>query len=612
MKNKQDTAIVIVLFALLLGWMWFENKRGAERARAQQEARAIAQASAQPGSAPAQASLEAAPGSPTNAVVQPPADAAPATAPEAEAAPLPRLPEQNVTLTTAELALRVSSRGGTILSATLPLYHVQPDVTSGPVVLDFQSRPVLALEGLPGLPADADYRVVEGQDGATTVALSAESRQGLLVERRIEVLDTYRVVVTDRMRNTSASALSVPTNWVGLGVIQRGASKNEIVGADSLAAGAKQKVLHWETKLVGMLTGRTGGMGCGGAGAPIHASVTTPVAGAQEWVALKSRFFAQSFSSSTTNAGFRLQVDASTQPGLLPVARVSGAVAFPGFALQPGEGVERAYTLYIGPKKLAYLRKLGHRSNEIMEFGFFRWFCEPLVPTLNFFHRLIPNYGVAVILLTLLVRIVFWPLTHKSTESMKRMQALQPKLKALQVEFKDNAQKLQQETWKLYRENKVNPMSSCLPMLVQIPVFIALYTVLRSAVELRFAPFLWIVDLSEPENLFAGLLPGGFALNILPVLMAVTMGLQTYFTPSVGDPAQQKMMMYLMPGMMLFMFYSMPSALSLYWTFSQGVSIAQLWWQRRSSDVALAPAGGPPDDPEQGMTRQMRRRVGRE
>lgn len=606
MNNKQDTAIVIVLFAMLLGWMWYQNKQGVERA-AQARAR---QAVVQSVGAPATASLEAVPDS-TNVAVMTSEATSPDAAPQPEIAPVTRQPEHFVTITTDELALRISSRGGTILAATLPRFHVRPDIASEPVVLDFQTQPMLAFEGLPGLSAEADYRVIDGQTNATSVALTAESRQGLMVERRIEVQDTYRVIVTDRIRNTSTLPLTVATNWIGLGVVQRGASKNETVAADSLAVGVKQKVHHWESSLAGILTGRKGGMGCGGAGAPMHASVITPVVGPQEWVALKSRFFTQAFSSSTTNIGFRLQVDAATQPSAMPVARVAGAIAFQGFTLQSGEGIERAYALYIGPKKLSYLLKLGNRSHEIMEFGVFRWFCELLVPTLNFFYRLIPNYGVAVILLTLLVRIIFWPLTHKSTESMKRMQALQPKLKALQVEFKDNAQKMQQETWKLYRENKVNPLSSCLPMLVQIPVFIALYTVLRSAVELRFAPFLWIADLSEPENMLAGLLPMGLSLNILPVLMAITMGFQTYFTPSVGDPAQQKMMMWLMPGMMLFMFYSMPSALSLYWTFSQGVSIAQLWWQRRRSETDLIPPNGP-DNPEQGMTRQMRRRVGRE
>jgi YidC/Oxa1 family membrane protein insertase len=245
-----------------------------------------------------------------------------------------------------------------------------------------------------------------------------------------------------------------------------------------------------------------------------------------------------------------------------------------------------------------------------MQFGFFKWLCVLLVPTLNFFHALLPNYGVAIILLTLLVRIIFWPLTHKSTESMKRMQAIQPRLKEIQAQFKSEPQKLQQETWALYREHKVNPMSSCLPMLIQIPVFIALFTVLRSAVELRFAPFLWIADLSEPENLFPGLLPLVPALNILPFFMAGTMLLQSKLTPAMGDPAQQKMMMWMMPAMMLFMFYSMPSALVLYWTVSQVLAIVQLLWQKRRQ--ASAPTGGtPPAAGDTPLSRQARRRMAR-
>jgi YidC/Oxa1 family membrane protein insertase len=187
---------------------------------------------------------------------------------------------------------------------------------------------------------------------------------------------------------------------------------------------------------------------------------------------------------------------------------------------------------------------------------------------------------------------------------MKKMQELQPKLKAIQAQFKDNPQRLQQETWSLYRNEKVNPMSSCLPMLVQIPVFIALFNVLRSAVELRYAPFLWIGDLSEPEGLFANIFPFG-GLNILPIFMALTMALQSALTPSTGDKAQQKMMTVVMPVMMLFMFYSFPAALSLYWTVSQILSIVQMWLIRRSTqkkaEVIIPEVIDPP------QTRQMRR-----
>ena len=324
----------------------------------------------------------------------------------------------------------------------------------------------------------------------------------------------------------------------------------------------------------------------------------------QQWVAIKSRFFVTAFSSSETNCGFTATMSRDMAKQTYSLNEVSAAAVFSGGVLGQGETRTRDYTLFIGPKKLSLLQKLGNGMDAVMQFGTFTWFCKLLVPTLNFFHKIIPDYGVAIILLTFLVRIIFWPLTHKSTVSMKKMQELQPKLKELQKQFKDNPQKMQQETWAIYRENKVNPLSSCLPMLIQIPVFIALFTVLRSAVELRYAPFLWIADLSEPENLLAGMLP--IPLNILPILMAATMALQSALTPSTGDPQQQKMMMIMMPIMMLFMFYSFPSALSLYWTVSQVLSIVQMWMIRRNSTHKHdAESGGM--TVETPLTRQQRR-----
>jgi len=188
---------------------------------------------------------------------------------------------------------------------------------------------------------------------------------------------------------------------------------------------------------------------------------------------------------------------------------------------------------------------------------------------------------------------------------MKKMQEIQPLMKEIQAKYKDNPQRLQQETFALYKEHKVNPMSSCLPMLIQIPVFIALFNVLRSAVELRYAPFLWISDLSQPEALFASWFPFG-GLNILPILMAVTTGLQSAFTPSTGDKKQQQMMMVMMPLMMLFMFYSFPSALSLYWFLSNLFSIGQMWLIRRQT-AAQQKVVVPMEVIDPPQTRQMRR-----
>ena len=262
----------------------------------------------------------------------------------------------------------------------------------------------------------------------------------------------------------------------------------------------------------------------------------------------------------------------------------------------------------MGPKKQALLWDLDLK--DVMDFGMWRWLCYGMVWVLNLFYGMIPNYGVAIILLTILVRILFWPLTHKSTMGMRKMQELQPLLKEIQKKHKGNPQRMQQETWQLYREHKVNPLSSCLPMLLQIPVFFALFVVLRGAVELRYAPFLWIDDLSQPEALFASWFPFG-GLNILPILMAVTMALQSALTPSTGDKSQQRMMMVFMPIMMLVMFYNFASALSLYWTLSQVISIGQTWWIRKKYGTSSKPAEKDgvlePDAVEMPQTRQMRR-----
>ena len=305
-------------------------------------------------------------------------------------------------------------------------------------------------------------------------------------------------------------------------------------------------------------------------------SARVQVAGAQRWVAVKNRFFVTALASTTAaSRGFDATILRDTSATTYRPKSVAARAL-----LSTGGANVLESVFYIGPKKQALLWDLGMK--DVMEFGMWRWLCYPLVWVLNFFNSIIPNYGVAIILLTILVRLLFWPLTHKSTVGMKRMQEIQPLMKEIQAKYKDNPQRLQQETWALYRDKKVNPMSSCLPMLIQIPVFIALFNVLRSAVELRYAPFLWIGDLSEPEALFASWFPFG-GLNLLPILMAVSTGLQSAFTPSAGDRNQQRMMMVFMPVMMLVMFYSFPSALSLYWFLSNLFSIVQMWLIRRQT-----------------------------
>ena len=500
----------------------------------------------------------------------------------------PAVPEKCVTLENDDVKLELSSWGAVVKKVTLKNYAQKAGKVSDenpPVTFDFSDSPLGAGSG----DIEAfEIRRVEGRE-----AVFAKNGAA----RTIRLEDDYRIVFED---HGIGGAIS-------LGVMQMGGAKNDLLSVDSWAFDAgkgKEGVIHHgdddsplKPYLVGGLVG-----GCSGSkdATFMPTSTTLPYPGAQKWVALKNRFFVAAFCSSTAaNEGFEATVERDTASATYRPDAISARVR-----LSEDAG-DRTTVFFVGPKKQTLLWDLGMR--DVMEFGMWRYLCYPLVWVLNLFHALIPNYGVAIILLTILVRILFWPLTHKSTVGMKKMQELQPKMKALQAQFKDNPQRLQQETFALYKAEKVNPMSSCLPMLIQIPVFIALFNVLRSAVELRYAPFLWISDLSEPEALFASWFPFG-GLNILPIAMAVTTALQSAFTPSTGDKSQQRMMMIFMPAMMLFMFYSFPSALSLYWFLSNVFSIVQMALIRRATAREHAAQVIVPDeviDPPK--TRQMRR-----
>ena len=503
----------------------------------------------------------------------------------------PSVPEKIVTLENDEVKLELSTWGAVVKKVTLKKYAKDCGPISEenpPVVLDFSDSPLGAGETVEAF--EASEVTTEEKCNFVKFTSGAKSREILLMN-----LDSYKLQFRDVGMSGSIS----------LGAMRMGDSKNDLLSVDSWAMDAgkgKPGVIHHgddDSPLKPYLVGGLSG-GCSGsksaAGMPEETTVEYP--GAQTWIAVKNRFFVTALASCTEgNAGFSATVKRDMGAANYKPESVSVSVNF------KGDVTKRTTTFFVGPKKQSLLWDLGMK--DVMEFGMWRWLCYPLVWVLNLFNGWIPNFGVAIILLTILVRLLFWPLTRKSTEGMKKMQELQPLMKEIQAKYKDNPQRLQQETWQLYREKKVNPMSSCLPMLIQIPVFIALFNVLRSAVELRYAPFLWIADLSEPEGLFASWFPFG-GLNLLPILMAVSTALQSYFTPSTGDKKQQQMMMVMMPAMMLIMFYSFPSALSLYWFLSNIFSIVQMWLIRRQTAAKQAEVLTPEViDPPQ--TRQMRR-----
>lgn len=222
------------------------------------------------------------------------------------------------------------------------------------------------------------------------------------------------------------------------------------------------------------------------------------------------------------------------------------------------------FTLYYGPKDVTILKSVGSNLSEAIDFGFFKILAKPLHIVLNFFYKYVGNYGIAIILLTVILKLIFWPLTQKSYVSMKAMQTLQPEMKKLREKFKNDKEGLNRKMMELYKEHRVNPLGGCLPMFVQIPVFFALYKVLLDTIELRHAPFMfWLTDLSIKDPYY-----------ITPLVMGLTMFIQQKLTPSTMDPMQAKMMMA-MPVVFTFMFLNFPAGLVIYWLVNNLLTIFQ-------------------------------------
>jgi YidC/Oxa1 family membrane protein insertase len=262
----------------------------------------------------------------------------------------------------------------------------------------------------------------------------------------------------------------------------------------------------------------------------------------------------------------------------------------PAQTLAPGQSIEITDRMFAGAKEVSLLERYQAEFgiplfDRAVDFGWFYFLTKPIFHILHFFYKHIGNYGVAILLLTLLVKLLFFPLANKSYTSMSKMKKLQPEMMRLREQYGDDKVRMNQELMALYKKEKVNPMSGCLPIVVQIPVFFALYKVLFVSIEMRHAPFFgWIHDLSAPDpttlfNLF-GLIPWDpphfLHIGVWPLIMGLTMLLQQRLNPQPADPMQARVMMFL-PVMFIFLFAAFPAGLVIYWTWNNILSVAQQW-----------------------------------
>ena len=326
------------------------------------------------------------------------------------------------------------------------------------------------------------------------------------------------------------------------------------------------------------------------------------------WAAAKNQFFTSILTPEVPGNGLlalpvRLESESVSVAGR---EGITGGIEFDLEFVKPYSERSLRLHYYVGPKEYSRLSRLEERQDLVMQFGLFGFIVKGMLYMLLGLHSVMGNYGVAIIFLTIIIRLLLWPLTAKAANSSKKMQKLQGPLQELRERYKDNKEKLQRETMKLWKEHGVNPLASCLPMLVQLPIFISFFYMLRSASELRFAGFIWIDDLSLPDTIAT---IGGFPFNPLPLVMAVSMFYQMRMTPMNVDPVQQKIFR-MMPFIFLIFCYQFSSGLVLYWTMSNFFSIFQQYLTNRRKDPdELVPAVEPKRSmPVRKRTKKRRKR----
>ncbi len=292
------------------------------------------------------------------------------------------------------------------------------------------------------------------------------------------------------------------------------------------------------------------------------------------WTALKNKYFSIIAKPLVQTKG---QFYSENKDGML----ITGIEPL-NLALPPSSFIENKFVLYVGPSKISDLKKLG--LEETVNYGVFGWISKALLALTGFFYSIFRNWGISIIFLSIFLNIILFPLSAKSFKSMQKMQELHPQMEKLKAQHKDNPQKLNKEIMELYKKYKINPFSGCLPLILQMPIFIALYQALMKSVDLRSANFLWIRDLSMPDavKIPFSLPIIGNSLNILPIVMIIAMVIQQKIsTKSMGGAVteeqkqQQQMMLIIMPIMFGFIFYNMPSGLVLYWVVNTILTIGE-------------------------------------
>lgn len=419
-------------------------------------------------------------------------------------------------------------------------------------------RAGLANKSVPGLEsavfsADTDTDTLMVSDQPKTLSFSWDGPGGVVLEKSYRFSpETYMIGLTVKIKNGSAQAIQDKLTLSLAKAVTENQNAYGFQGPSALINDGLNQVKIKNIEDKGTYAGKL------------------------KWVAIEDRYFISAIvTDKAAEATMRLSLRSDNI--------VENQYVCPATVIRPGTQYQFDFGLFLGPKSLTLLSELGNGLDQAIYFGWFDFIAKPCLGLMNYLYHFIPNYGIAIIILTLLIKIVLWPLGNKGYKSMNEMKKLQPLMTEIREKHKDDKKMMNQELMSLYRTYKINPMGGCLPMVLQIPVFIALYRMLYEAIELRHAPFfLWINDLSAPDRLFnfdvsIPFMQPPYGIPVLTIVMGATMFLQQKMSPPPGDPTQAKMMMFL-PIVFTVIFINFSSGLVLYWLINNVLSISQQYY----------------------------------
>jgi YidC/Oxa1 family membrane protein insertase len=522
--EKRTVLAIILSFLIISAWYFIQPKLIKEPPKIPQKAAAVAQQQ-----------VPAAPEAPP-AVSTAPAVTVPAGAKVA----------RDIMVETPLYTAKWNTRGGMLTSLKLKNYLTTMDRNAKPVELIKTPMPALLISN-----GNTDGNLIYDcpQQGTAVVegsplllAFTAEASPGVLVKRTYTIdPKTYSLGFQSSIINNTQAPMALSGGVVFSNIYPVG----EKSGSYAFEGPALLNGNHLEEFKVDKVK---------------EIGTYRDFSGDVRWFGFEDKYFLQTvIEKNLTNATVSIK---------RTDARNVSIIYTPGqTTVQPGTALTRDRLIFVGPKEIKTLKAVNYDLNKALDFGFFDVIAKPLLISMNWINSFTRSYGWTIIILTIIIKIILYPLTLKSFKSMKELQKVQPLMKEIQQKYKDDKQKLNQELMKLYSEHKINPMGGCLPMLLQIPILFALYKVFYQAIELRHTPFhivgTWLPDLSAMDPYY-----------ITPVLMGASQFVMQKMTPTAGDPMQQKMML-IMPVIFTFMFLSFPSGLVIYWLVSNVLSIAQ-------------------------------------